>query len=105
MWSFELTIVTQGYTSQGKIESARKVFDTLQDPPPGFAAINNHAALSNKAEPRPAHPSMASDETHVYREPSTWETMIRAELDMNQFDRAADLLQRAERRAFPEASE
>ena len=39
----------------------------------------------------------------VYREPSTWEIMVRSELGAGENARAVALLRRLEGRAFPEA--
>ena len=40
---------------------------------------------------------------HVYREPSTYEAMIRAELSYGHTDRASALFERMKARAFPAA--
>ena len=71
----------------------------MVDPPAGVAASHNH--------PLDRHGKVAEQapgiDEPVYREPSTWETMMRAELGAGEHLRASALLKRVEARAFPEA--
>ena len=84
------------------MESARAIFESLADPPSGVAAPGNH--------PTERHPQHRQSETlpsslnaPVYREPSTWDIMVRSELGAGENQRAVALLRRVEERAFPEA--
>lgn len=92
----------RAHAASGDIAKAREVFEGLADPSSGVAATGNHAseadasAASNVAAP-------SSDENVVYREPSTYDTMIRCELALGETEKAEALLQRAVARAFPAA--
>jgi len=44
-----------------------------------------------------------SNDTRVYREPSTWEAMVHAELGAGERDRANAIVARAKERAYPSA--
>ena len=81
----------RAHAASGNIEKAREVFESLADPSSGVAATGNHASPDSKDEPV------------VYREPSTFDTMIRCELGAGQQEKAEALLQRAIGRAFPAA--
>lgn len=71
----------------------------MVDPPAGVASSYNHPLdRYGKAAGQPA-PSINEP---VYREPSTWETMMRAELGAGEHLKASALLKRVEARAFPE---
>jgi len=87
----------KGFARVGDLEQARAVFEQLSDPPAGVAAPNNH--IPHEASPSPRIPSTAP----VYREPSTWEAMVRAELGNGHRDRAVALLERLQGRNFPVA--
>jgi len=98
-------------TSAG-LEEARRVFEQMQDPPTGLAATGNHAARLHgagavpqvdAASPSPASEDPASQLGQVYKEPSTYESMIRAELAHGHVEAAEALLARMESRAFPPA--
>jgi len=96
MTAYIANVVTRGYSTAGDIEQARKVFESMDDPPEGMAASNNHTSTEMQ--------TVASD-APVYREPSTWEAMIRAEMGAGEHARAAKLLERMEGRHFPPAVE
>ena len=81
----------RAHAASGDIAQAREVFGSLADPSSGVAATGNHAST----EP--------SDGTTVYREPSTYDTMIRCELGVGEQAKAEALLERAVARAFPAA--
>lgn len=95
------------------MEGARTVFESLIDPPSGVAAAGNHSTDRNSKRHRPAIVSNSSGSSasssvggiggEVYREPSTWEIMVRSELGAGENARAVALLRRLEGRAFPEA--
>lgn len=84
----------RAHAASGDIAKAREVFEGLSDPSSGVAATGNHAQGQGEAE---------GGEGTVYREPSTYETMIRCELALGEKDKAEVLLQRAVGRAFPAA--
>lgn len=96
------------------MEAARNVFESLIDPPSGVAAAGNHSTDRNSKRHRPTIVSTPSGSSaassnvggmggEVYREPSTWDIMVRSELGAGENVRAVALLRRLEGRAFPEA--
>lgn len=97
MTAYIANLLIKGYAVAGDLERARGVFESLIDPPQGVAAQNNHA-------PHESTPvSLVSPNTPVYREPSTWEAMVRAELGNGNRDQAVALLERMRARQFPSA--
>jgi hypothetical protein len=86
---------------QGRIEPARELYESLQDPPSGMAAPFNHplGGRSHKRDPK----GMLSSRESIYREPSTYDHMIRAEMAVGSEERAAAVLEKARQRAFPVA--
>ena len=103
MTAYIANLLIKGYASVNQIEESRAIFESLQDPQEGVAAPHNHAPHQNK-QPH-GHSSAVSVpvDAPVYREPSTWEAMVRAELGNGQRDRAVTLLQRLQARMFPPA--
>ncbi|CDO70351.1 hypothetical protein BN946_scf184613.g1 [Trametes cinnabarina] len=99
MTAYIANLLIKGYASVGEIERAREIFESLQDPEEGVAAPHNHAPHQNKPQAASSVPADAP----VYREPSTWEAMVRAELGIGERDRAVALLQRLQARMFPPA--
>ncbi|KZT63980.1 hypothetical protein DAEQUDRAFT_733212 [Daedalea quercina L-15889] len=99
MTAYIANLLIKAYASAGDIERARDIFEGLADPPEGIAAPHNHVP----------HDVQGGDQLHVpvdapvYREPSTWEAMVRAELGHRNRDRALALLERAQARRFPPA--
>lgn len=95
----------------GNLEKARAIFESLADPPSGVAAAGNHAsekekkssAIEDASVPSDSLTSLTSGNMIVYREPSTYEAMIKAEAAAGETDRAQALVQRAIGRAFPTA--
>lgn len=89
MTAYVANFLIKGYANVGDIEQARVVFESMMDPPMGVAAPNNHA---------PHEPGVTLGHVGVlepvYREPSTWEAMVRAELGAGNRDRAVSLLER-----------
>ncbi|KAG6861502.1 hypothetical protein C0995_015929 [Termitomyces sp. Mi166 len=94
MTAYIANSLIKGYSLLDNIEEARKVFESLEDPPEGVAASNNHAPHSPHSEVSPA----IDQSTSVYREPSTWEAMVRAELGSGNRDGALALLERLKAR-------
>ncbi|KAK7471322.1 hypothetical protein VKT23_002731 [Stygiomarasmius scandens] len=97
MTAYIMNLLIKGYAAAGDVEKARELFESLMDPPEGVAAAHNHA-------PHDPRLTMAIDPmAPVYREPSTWEAMIRAELGAGHRERALALLERLKARQYPEA--
>ncbi|KAI8984892.1 hypothetical protein BD414DRAFT_489615 [Trametes punicea] len=99
MTAYIANLLIKGYASVGEIERSREIFESLQDPQEGVAALHNHTPHQNKSQATMLVPADAP----VYREPSTWEAMVRAELGIGERDRAVVLLQRLQARMFPPA--
>lgn len=73
----------------------------MADPTAGHAAAGNHIM---DRHPKHHHGVVATPPANVvFREPSTWEIMIKAEIAGGEMKRASDLVTRVEGRAFPEA--
>ncbi|WFD35290.1 hypothetical protein MCUN1_002141 [Malassezia cuniculi] len=111
-------LLIKGYAADGPLglAEARRVFNSMSDPPAGVAAAGNHlprhhgAGALKQFRERPAQRggSLAIDSAnvlgaHVNREPSTYETMIRAELSHGNVAEAYKVLDRMKARAFPAA--
>ncbi|KAJ7442553.1 hypothetical protein B0H11DRAFT_1749070 [Mycena galericulata] len=97
MTAYIANFLIKGYADVGDMAQARAIFESLVDPPSGIAAFNNHAPHEPSTSPvvDPMEP--------VYREPSTWEVMVRAELGSGNRDNATALLERLQARCYPEA--
>lgn len=94
-------VLITGYSRHGAIDRARAVFEGMADSMTGVAAPNNHPALltsSGHAKPATTMPTDV-----VYREPSTYEAMVRAEIAAGDRERAAEVLKRMEERRYPVA--
>ncbi|KAK4688166.1 hypothetical protein P7C73_g1943, partial [Tremellales sp. Uapishka_1] len=92
-----------GYAKTGNIDKAREVFEGMGDSVTGVAAPNNHPTLltsSGQVKPSTVTP-LPTDV--VYREPSTYEAMIRAELSAGSRDTAEVICSRMEERRYPVA--
>ncbi|KAJ7039922.1 hypothetical protein C8F04DRAFT_282756 [Mycena alexandri] len=88
MTAYIANFLIKGYADVGDMGQARAIFEALVDPPSGVAAVNNHAPHEPGMSPvvDPMEP--------VYREPSTWEVMVRAELGVGNRENANALLAR-----------
>ncbi|KAI0075393.1 hypothetical protein K474DRAFT_1664256 [Panus rudis PR-1116 ss-1] len=95
MTAYIANLLIKGYAAAGDIDRARAVFESLVDPPQGIAAPLNHT--------EPAVAQTVPPDAPVFREPSTWEAMVRAELGHGNREQAMDLLRRLQTRAYPEA--
>ncbi|KDE09077.1 hypothetical protein MVLG_00795 [Microbotryum lychnidis-dioicae p1A1 Lamole] len=102
MTAYVANTLIKGHAAQNNMSSARAVFDAMQDPPAGFAASGNHAVNRHPKQQQQQSSDPAASGP-VYREPSTWETMIKVELEAGEAQRALGLMKRVEERAFPEA--
>ena len=116
--AYVANLLIKGYAQDGPLGlvEARRVFDAMQDPPAGYAAVGNHlprhygaGAIGPKRERTfPNGLSNAVDRANVlgamvFREPSTYEAMIRAELLHGNTRQALAVLERMKARAFPAA--
>ncbi|EKM82144.1 hypothetical protein AGABI1DRAFT_105474 [Agaricus bisporus var. burnettii JB137-S8] len=97
MTAYIANFLIKGYAITGELEKAREIFESMVDPPMGVAAPNNHAPHTPNAG------NAIGSMEPVYREPSTWEAMVRAELGAGHRDLALDLLERLKSRQYPEA--
>ncbi|KAM0756175.1 hypothetical protein T439DRAFT_320873 [Meredithblackwellia eburnea MCA 4105] len=92
------------HAAQNDMESARAVFESMEDPAVGVAAAGNHPV---DRHPKHHHLSGQSNilpaTAPVFREPSTWTAMVQSEVAAGELGRAGALLARLESRAFPEA--
>ncbi|KIL60552.1 hypothetical protein M378DRAFT_168036 [Amanita muscaria Koide BX008] len=100
MTAYIANFLIKGYANAHQLEQARATFESLVDPPEGIAAPGNHIP----------HDGVVADRSRtgaaleaVYREPSTWEAMVRAELGAGEKARALELLERLKTRKYPEA--
>lgn len=92
MTAYIANLLIKGHAAAGHLDEARLVFERLSDPPIGMAAPNNHVPHNG------AGASEVPSAAPVYREPSTWEAMVRAELGAGNRDNALSLLQRVQAR-------
>ena len=110
--AYGANLFIKAYAASGSsgIEQARSIFDQMQDPPVGVAAAGNHgprlhgagAAQVPSRDPAFATPADPSNPwSSIFREPSTYEEMIKAELSQGHIPAAQSLLQRMHSRAFP----
>lgn len=93
MTAYIANVLIRGYSAAGDIQRARQIFDTLVDPPLGVAAPHNHFAPQNSL----GLLSVPAD-APVFREPSSWEAIIGAELRIGQHERAQELMTQLESR-------
>lgn len=99
----DVSSLAQAYAERGAFQRARNVFAAMADPPAGVASIGNHPNDRQPKNARLAHNAHASVDEPTYREPSTYETMIRCELAANEPFKALEVYNRAQLRAFPPA--
>ena len=82
-------LLIRGYASSGDLDKSREVFESMIDPPMGTAASGNHPGEN------------IGQNVPVYREPSTWTEMIKAELEYKNKEKAKKLVERMEERMYP----
>ncbi|BEI85994.1 hypothetical protein CcaverHIS002_0602810 [Cutaneotrichosporon cavernicola] len=100
--AYVCNVLISGYAKHGQIDRARDVFESMADSVTGVAAPNNHPALlTSSGHVKPASTTQHTDK--VYREPSTYEAMVRAELLAGERGRAEAVLARMEERRYPVA--
>lgn len=96
-------VLIGAYARAGQIERARELFEHMGDSVTGVAAPNNHPSLrTSSGHVKPS--TVTSEPTRVvYREPSTYEAMIRAELRAGSKEAAEAICARMEERRYPVA--
>ncbi|KAG0656752.1 hypothetical protein C6P46_006958 [Rhodotorula mucilaginosa] len=111
MTAYVANNLIKAYSTLGQLDRARAIFFALADPPSGVASAGNHPV---DRHPKHHHQGTGTNSTTTtttttsvdvptYREPSTYEAMIRAELGAHEPLRAREVLAMAEQRAFPPA--
>ncbi|KWU47384.1 hypothetical protein RHOSPDRAFT_30806 [Rhodotorula sp. JG-1b] len=113
MTAYVANNLIKAYSMLGQLDRARAIFFALADPPSGVASAGNHPVDRHPKHhhqgsgTNPATTTTTTTTTSVdvptYREPSTYEAMIRAELGAHEPLRAREVLAMAEQRAFPPA--
>ncbi|KAG8904395.1 hypothetical protein FRB99_001817 [Tulasnella sp. 403] len=101
MTAYVANLVIKGLAQCGDIEGARSLFESLEDPPSGLAGHVRHSHHISDTDSEPEVQQQQTDGP-VYREPSTWEAMVRAELGVGARDRAQEVLTRMEARHYPD---
>lgn len=101
--AYVLNVLISGYARAGHMAEARAVFSQMSDSAMGVAAPNNHPQLyTSSGHVKPS--SVTNEPTNVvYREPSTYEAMIKAELGAGNREAAVELLKMMEARQYPYA--
>lgn len=104
-------LMIRGLASAEGVEPARDLFAEMHDPPMGVAAFGNHPPNhrhhANGAHIR-SHGAQSSQDgfygfQNVLREPSTFEAMIKVEMQFGQKENAIVLLERMKDRGYPPA--
>jgi len=93
--------VIKALAASGDLEGARKVFESMEDPATGFAVSKTIRPVWHGDSER-SHEGEYSPEGPVYREPSTWEMMIRVEIGAGERERALEVFDRMVARHYPE---
>lgn len=101
--AYVYNVLIAGYARAGLIERAREVFASMGDSITGVAAPNNHPQLlTSSGHVKPSTVTSAPTGV-VYREPSTYESMIRSELSMGNKEAAEAVLALMQERRYPVA--
>ncbi|WWC68865.1 uncharacterized protein I206_102801 [Kwoniella pini CBS 10737] len=90
-----------GYSRNGKIEKAREVFNSMGDSISGVAAPNNHPNLLTSSGHLKPNTITDNPTNIVFREPSTYEIMIRSEINHGSKENAKLVLNKMEERGYP----
>ncbi|ORY26070.1 hypothetical protein BCR39DRAFT_542448 [Naematelia encephala] len=101
--AYVYNVLISGYARHGQLETARALFASLGDSVTGVAAPNNHPVLlTSSGHVKPATITHTPTDI-VYREPSTYEAMIHAELAAGNIPEAEAVLKIMEDRRYPVA--
>ncbi|KAG0147976.1 hypothetical protein CROQUDRAFT_670247 [Cronartium quercuum f. sp. fusiforme G11] len=111
MTAYVVNTLIKAHASSGNIQAARDLFESLVDPAPGQAAAFNHpapvASSANAVNRYMSSPSpqklVGRVSDPVFREPSSWQTMIQVEIEYGTPARVDELIKRMENRAYPNA--
>lgn len=99
--AYVYNVLITGYARAKRIDEARRIFEAMGDSVTGVAAPNNHPVLltgSGYAKPQ----TITEEPTNVvFREPSTYEAMVRAEMTSGEVERAQEVVSRMEARGYP----
>ncbi|WWC59852.1 uncharacterized protein I303_102414 [Kwoniella dejecticola CBS 10117] len=90
-----------GYARNGRIEKAREVFESMGDSISGVAAPNNHPNLLTSSGHLKPNTITSTPTNMVFREPSTYESMIKAEVQHGSKENAKVVLDKMEERSYP----
>lgn len=90
-----------GYARAGRIEEARKVYLSMGDSITGVAAPNNHPQLLTSSGHVKPNTVTSQPTKIIYREPSTYESMVRAELSVGNVEMAEAVLEQMSARRYP----
>ncbi|GAA5823166.1 hypothetical protein JCM10212_004253, partial [Sporobolomyces blumeae] len=101
MTAYVANTLIKGYAAQNNFAAARAIFYAMQDAPVGVASYGNHAVDRHPKHQQPFVPAPA--DAPVYREPSTYEMMVKVELKAGDAHAASRIVKMAEARAFPPA--
>ncbi|KAK8861230.1 hypothetical protein IAR55_002049 [Kwoniella newhampshirensis] len=99
--AYVYNVLINGYARGGNIEKAREIFESMGDSITGVAAPNNHPTLLTSSGHVKPNTITTSATGIVYREPSTYEAMIRAEIRAGSKEAAEGVLKRMEERGYP----
>ena len=110
--AYVYNVLITGYARGGEIDTARALFESMGDSIAGVAAPNNHPVLhTSSGLPKPSTRTPAAVQQVgegervevgvVFREPSTYEAMLRAELSVGDLERAQEVMRRMEQRGYP----
>lgn len=100
--AYVYNVLIRGYARASMIDRAREIFESMGDSVEGVAAPNNHPQLLTSSGH--VKPSTVSPHTGiVYREPSTYEAMVRAEVESGSREKAQEVVSRMETRRYPVA--
>jgi hypothetical protein len=96
----------RAYSSMDKengLQRARAIFEEMRDPPMGVAAAGNHPLQRQHISGAMQHEEQVSEVgfAGVLREPSTFESMIRVELDHGNSAEAVALIEQMQSRGYP----
>ncbi|WWC87636.1 uncharacterized protein L201_002526 [Kwoniella dendrophila CBS 6074] len=92
-----------GYSRLNEIKKSRELFNSMGDSISGVAAPNNHPTLLTSSGHQKPSTQTLQPTTMVYREPSTYESMLKAELKAGETQKAKQVLDQMEKRNYPYA--
>ncbi|KAI9607845.1 hypothetical protein H4Q26_005293 [Puccinia striiformis f. sp. tritici PST-130] len=115
MTAYVVNTLMKVYASSGQIDTARELFESLVDPPPGHPGLFNHPTPSPSPPPSSSPTTLVNTPSSnvnssvgkigdpIYREPSCYETIIRIEFGLGNLEQVKNLVDRLEGRGYPKA--